>query len=339
MHDPLRPSEQATAGAALIGLDWGSSQLRCWLLGPGGVVLAERSSADGASRLVGGAGEFDAALCRVAGDWLGLGLPLLACGMVGSAHGWREAAYVACPTALDQLHRHLAVVQTSTGAPLHIVPGLLDDPRPGTPDVLRGEETQVLGLLAGDPALAGGCTVVMPGTHSKWVSLRDGCVTGFRTRMTGELYALLRQHSVLARLMPDQPGEHPAGLNLEGFDAGLDSARRAGGADLMAQLFSARSLGLTRQLPAQALADYLSGLLIGHELLAGLPGHEMLAGLPGHEMLAGRVDPLVLVGDAALCQRYCHALQRLGCTPHSQHSHSAAAGLWQLAAQAGWVTP
>ena len=310
------PAASATSPPRLIGLDWGSSQLRVWLYGPDGAVLAERNSSDGASRLTGGPAAFDAALGAVAGDWLGLGLPMLACGMVGSAHGWLEAAYVACPTALDRLHEHLAALTTSAGARLHIVPGLIDHPRPGTPDVMRGEETQLIGLLAGDPTLAFACTVVMPGTHSKWVSVREGRVSGFRTRMTGELYALLRQHSVLARLMPDGQSD----WHSDGFDAGLNSARQSGGTDLSGQLFAARSLGLTSQLASAALPDYLSGLLIGHELLAGLSNH---------------VGRLVLVGDAALCQRYRHALMRWGTAVQGEHSQTASAGLWRLAAQAG----
>jgi 2-dehydro-3-deoxygalactonokinase len=304
-----------TDEARLIAIDWGSSRLRAWLMGPGGSVRAERGSDAGASVLSGGAPAFEAALHDLAGDWLAAGLPALACGMVGSAHGWREARYVACPADLAELHRHMVSVATRGGARLYIVPGLIDEPSGGTPDVMRGEETQLAGLLALDPALAGRATVLMPGTHSKWVQLRAGRVTGFRTRLTGELYAVLRQHSVLGRLMPAaDAGGHP-----EAFASGVDTARRHGGADLSGQLFAVRTLGLTGKLPPEALPELLSGLLVGHELAAGLQ----------HDGA-----PLVLVGDPALCQRYRQALQVFGTEAAAVHGNTATAGLWQLAHQA-----
>lgn len=315
---PPTHAAPTVGGAQLVALDWGSTRLRGWLLGEGGVVLAERSSDAGASQISGGAAAFDAALQALAGDWLdGRQAPALACGMVGSAHGWREAPYVPCPAALDHLHEHLACVTTGAGSVLHIVPGLLDTPAGGTPDVMRGEETQLVGLLATNPALAASSTVLMPGTHSKWVQVAQGRVTGFRTRMTGEVYTLLRQHSVLARLMP-APG--PDAWHADAFDAGVDSARRGEGRDLPGQLFAVRTLGLTGRLAPAALPDYLSGLLIGHELEAGL---------------ATRAAALALVGEPALCRRYTHALRRFGVAPDCVAANTAHAGLWHLSRRLG----
>lgn len=303
--------------ARLVALDWGSTRLRAWLLGSGGAILAERQNGDGASVLAGGAPAFERALAALVGDWLEMGVPVLACGMVGSTHGWREAAYVACPARLDRLHEHLVEVNTRAALHLHIVPGLIDETG-ATPDVMRGEETQVLGLVHALPALVDGACVLMPGTHAKWVQLRHGAVESLRTRMTGEVYALLRGDSVLSRLMPrDDTGWHA-----EAFEAGVEAARRADGADLLGQLFAVRTLGLTQRWPAEALSDHLSGLLIGHELVAGLR--------TAH-------GPLALVGESALCARYVHALNVLGVTPAGVHGNTAIAGLWHLAAQAGWV--
>jgi 2-dehydro-3-deoxygalactonokinase len=307
----------AATAARLVALDWGSTRLRAWLLGDGAAVLAERQNGDGASVLAGGAPAFEQALVTLAGDWLEMGVPVLACGMVGSTHGWREAAYVACPARLDRLHEHLVEVRTTAALHLHIVPGLVAETG-DAPDVMRGEETQVLGLVHALPALADGACVLMPGTHAKWVQLRGGAVESFRTRMTGEVYALLRGHSVLARLMPpDDKGWHA-----DAFEAGVESAQRAGGADLLGQLFAVRTLGLAQRWPADALSDHLSGLLVGHELVAGLR--------------AAR-GPLALAGEPALCARYVHALKLLGVTPAAVHGNTAIAGLWQLAVQAGWV--
>jgi len=307
----------ARATPRLVALDWGSTRLRAWLLGEHGAVLAERQNASGASTIEGGPAAFEQALAGLAGDWLDLTLPAVACGMVGSAHGWREAPYVACPARLDTLHEHLVPVKASATT-VHIVPGMVDDPTDGTPDVMRGEETQVLGLVKDRSDLGERACVLMPGTHSKWVQVRDGIVTRIRTRMTGETYALLRRQSVLARLMPADD----AALNREAFSAGVAAARDARGADLLAQLFSVRTLGLTGRWPSEALPDHLSGLLIGHELVGGLRTAD---------------GPLALVGEPELCRRYALALDVLGTAAVTTHANTACAGLWQLAAQAGWV--
>lgn len=293
----------------MIALDWGSSQLRAFHLGEGGAVLAQRSSDDGASRLAGGAPAFEAALQRLAGDWLQPGATVLACGMVGSAHGWREAAYLPCPVALDGLHRQLVTVAFAGGT-LAIVPGLATRGADGAPDVMRGEETQLAGLLHAEPALAADACVVMPGTHSKWVDLRAGRVQGFATRMTGELYALLREHSVLARLMA--PAEAFDG---DAFDRGVAIAREAGGADLARLLFGLRARGLFGELAPAGAADALSGLLIGAEIAAARPG----------------ARPLVLVGEPALCGRYARAFAAWGVTPQVHTAPLAARGLWAIA--------
>ena len=190
---------------------------RAYLIGAGGRVQAERRSDDGASRLL--KADFEPALRALAADWLRPGLPVLACGMVGSAHGWREAPYMNCPARPHDLAGALAVVQAGDVS-VHIVPGLRQRSGDGLPDVIRGEETQLVGLLSQQPELACAATVLMPGTHSKWVHVVDDAIQGFSTRMTGELYALLRTHSVLGRLMaPD------AAFDAGAFDQGVAAAR------------------------------------------------------------------------------------------------------------------
>ena len=302
------------APTALLALDWGSSALRAFRLGAAGDVIEQRASADGASRLQGGAPVFEAALRRLARDWLAPGVPVLACGMVGSAHGWREAPYADCPIALDALHRHLVTVQTGDGLRVHIVPGVTCRDDAGLPDVMRGEETQLVGLQAVQPALGERATVVMPGTHSKWARMRDGRLQRFATRMTGELFALLREHSVLARLMADG-----AAFDAGAFDRGVAVARAAQGADLARLLFGVRTLGLAGELPAAAAADYLSGLLVGAELASALPNE--------HDAAA----PIALVGEPALCRRYARALGAWGLQALEFGQPLAAPGLWRLA--------
>ncbi len=296
--------------AGLIALDWGSTRLRAYRLGAAGEVLATRQSEAGASVLQGVAA-FAAAMDALVGDWRAAqpALPLLACGMVGSQHGWQEAPYVRCPAGADELVGH--TLRLASG--LHIVPGLLHEA--AQPDVMRGEETQIVGALAQHPALAAQSCLVLPGTHAKWARVQAGRVLGFSTHMTGELFALLRQHSVLARLMP-AGGASPVAP--QAFERGVQAARQEGG--LAHQLFAVRTLGLFKQLAPEALPDYLSGLLIGHEIAS-----ELRAGTPEH---------LALVGDPALCARYAQALACFGLPAPLQLDHTAPAGLWQLAQRA-----
>ncbi len=298
---------------ALVALDWGSTQLRAYLMGPDGAVLDERRSDAGASRIVGGAAGFETSLTSLLAGWAPAQAALWACGMVGSAHGWREVAYVDCPAALDRLINGCGHVALADGRVLHIVPGLRTRNTQGLPDVMRGEETQLRGLLAHRPELGDDATVLLPGTHSKWITLHDGQVQGFDTHMTGELFAVLREHSVLGRLMA--PG---AGSNDAAFAQGLAQARATGGAGLSRLLFSVRTRGLMAELPAAAAADYLSGLLIGAEVAAALP-------------LTDARAPLVLAGEPALCERYASALAACGRPLQRVPLALAATGLWAFA--------
>ncbi|MFT7722991.1 MAG: 2-dehydro-3-deoxygalactonokinase [Roseateles sp.] len=292
--------------ARLIALDWGSTRLRAFLLGDGGEVLATRQSGDGAATLS-GAEAYARALAALVGDWRAErpGVKLLACGMVGSQYGWREAPYVRCPADAAALAARVLPLDER----FSIVPGLVDDA--ARPDVMRGEETQIVGALALHPELADDAVLVLPGTHAKWARVQGGRVTGFATHMTGELFALLRQHSVLNRLMPAD-GSSPA--SPEAFLQGVAAAAEEGG--LGHQLFAVRTLGLFQRLASEQLPDYLSGLLIGHEIT-----RELRAAAPR----------IALVGDPALCARYARALAHLGRPAPLQLDNTAPAGLWRLA--------
>jgi len=302
--------------ARLIALDWGTSSLRAHLLGEGGALIEERRRPWGLLHLP--EGGFAAALKGVAGDWIEAmpDMPLIASGMVGSAQGWREAPYAGCPADAAALAAQLLRFEAMPGAMLHIVPGVrLAGARP---DVMRGEETQVAGLLASQPALAERAQLVMPGTHSKWVQVQAGRIVDFHTYMTGELFALLREHSILGRPAREAGG---AEASDEAFDRGVAAVRAAGAAGATALLFSARALVLAGQLRAGDSLDYLSGLLLGEELRCALSGDD-------------DVQP-VLVGDVALCARYQRALALFGRNAQMAGEGAAAAGLWQIATRAG----
>lgn len=311
----------------LVAVDWGTSSLRAHLLDDRGSVLESRSRPWGIQHLP--EGGYPAAYSDVAGDWFGRwpGLPAIAAGMVGSRNGWREVPYVDCPADAAAIAAGLVVCDTAYG-PLHLVPGVIE--RRGLPDVMRGEETQVLGGIATTPALAIDSRVVLPGTHSKWVAVRAGRIAGFSSFMTGELFAVLRDHSILGRPARDATEQEDAAAAARAFRRGLEVARDSGPAGVYARLFTTRSLFLTEELPAAATLDYLSGLLIGEELRSGL------AALGGERAAPG--VRIAVIGDAALCGRYRDACAVFGLPDVQVCGDTCPAGLWQVATAAGLVS-
>ena len=188
------------AEPAFIGLDWGTSSFRAFLADADGRALEARADGQGALALK--PGEHEAYLAARLAGWPNL--PVLACGMVGAKQGWREAPYVACPAGLAEIAAAMLAVPTASGV-VRIVPGVSARDRAGAPDVMRGEETQLLGALA---AGLGDGVYVLPGTHSKWARIEGGRILGFETFMTGEVFAVLKTHSVLGRMMAaPAPGE------------------------------------------------------------------------------------------------------------------------------------
>ena len=228
-----------------IAVDWGTTNRRAWRI-EGGRPAREFEDAKGI--LAVGKGEFPAAVAEIR-EKLG-DLPLLMAGMVGSNRGWVEAAYVPCPAGLDEVAASLCWAEQDRTA---IVPGLSCDP----PDVMRGEEVQILGAVEAKlvPADA---LVCHPGTHNKWVTLAGGRVERFRTVMTGEMFNLLRSHSILSDLLKEEMTVDAAFC--EGVRRALD-----GGA-LTAELFSVRAGVLLGKRRREDATDYTSGLLIGADV-------------------------------------------------------------------------
>ncbi|WP_407310621.1 2-dehydro-3-deoxygalactonokinase [Pseudomonas sp. nanlin1] len=319
----------------LIALDWGTSSLRAYRLGPNGRVLEERSRALGIMQLPSAprqiAGHhcqdgFELALDEACGDWLQAHpqVPLIACGMVGSAQGWREAAYCPTPARVADLGASLLPIDTLRGHRLYVVPGVIE--AGALPNVMRGEETQVLGLLQQRNAAgaSGELLIGLPGSHSKWVRLVDGCIEHFDTFMTGEVYAALCSHTLLGRTQ--RPS---AQFAQAAFERGVQVAASAQG-DLgpLSNMFSARTLGLTGQLPGEQQADYLSGLLIGHELRA-----------LSQALGAAAPAEVALIGNDQLCQRYRLALAHFPFSAVTLVERATEQGLWSLAVAAGLVAP
>jgi 2-dehydro-3-deoxygalactonokinase len=295
---------RAEAVKPLVAVDWGTSSLRGARLGEDGTVLEERSFARGILSVA--PGGFPAALKECFGDWLGnAGHALcLISGMAGSKQGWVEAPYCACPANAGEVAAKLQWIEPGRIA---IVPGLSCE-HDGVPDVMRGEETQIFGaltLLGIDAGL-----IVLPGTHSKWVQVRAGRVEDFATSMTGEVYALLRQHSILSRTLPAEEGPFDG----EAFDAGVAHALRSKG--LLQSAFSVRTLSLFDRLREGGRLSHLSGIVIGEELRA---------------RALRRGDDVIVIGSDALTLRYERALVQCGVHSTSVGSSAAWRGLFEIA--------
>src|SRR3954469_465441 len=242
--------------AAFIAGDWGTSRLRLYLCDARGHVLA-RSEGEGAS-VPDCAGRFAAAVASW--DKAHGVLPAVLSGMVGSTIGWHEVPYLKCPAKPGAIAGAAKRFEAG-GRAIAILPGLSCTGKTGAPDVMRGEETQISGALRLRPDLTKGRHVLcMPGTHVKWVVVKEGAVIQFQTALSGELFELVRRHSVLARDSGEVDAQSPA------FDQGLDFARANQDADLLHLLFSTRSRVVTGQMPRADAASYLSGLMLGKDI-------------------------------------------------------------------------
>jgi len=295
--------------AALLACDWGNTHLRAWVLDGEGRPIANRGFDLGVLSLAPGeAGKVFETVVRPA---LGAEhLPSILCGGIGSNIGWRTVDYVDCPAGIDAVASGLQPVGETAGR-ARIVPGVRGPGLDGGVDVMRGEETQVFGWLALDPARRSGRRVIChPGTHGKWILLEDGRIVRFISFMTGELFAVLSRHSVLRS---DAPAD-----DAEAFEHGLLAAGDGGA--LAARLFSTRSRVVGGAAPARSMPSYLSGVLIGAEVAAG----PAALGVEGDA-------PVDLLGEPMLCALYRRALERRGvrCAVHDG-GEAAVAGLWAL---------
>ncbi|MBV9286882.1 MAG: 2-dehydro-3-deoxygalactonokinase [Hyphomicrobiales bacterium] len=300
---------------ALIALDWGSSSFRAYLISGEGAILDEIATADGISCVPPGA--YPATLARLIGRWVAdrAGLPIIASGMVGSRHGWREAPYVACPADPRAIAARLIAVE-GDGVRVHIAPGLTTDGVDGEPDVMRGEEVEILGI-----ADSGGGLVVLPGSHSKGAQVEEGRVLGFKTFVTGELFGAVRDHTLIGAFARAAPAEPSRAAFALGVARGAAAARGEAGAGLLGALFGARALPLAGRLAEADAGDYLSGLLIGAEI------SEARRLFPAGEPKVAGAEPLV--------KRYLAAFDALGQRAAAAPRRAAARGLYLLAREAG----
>lgn len=279
--------------AVFIAGDWGTSRLRLCLCGPDGTVLARREGPGIAEAR----GRAATVFTTVAADWDNA-LPVLLSGMVGSSIGWREVPYLPCPAAPAAIAKGALQWQTN-GRRVAIMPGLSCHNASGLFDVMRGEETQLLGAVQLEPTLSSGRHLVcLPGTHAKWALIDDGTVTRFQTALSGELFALLVEHSILAHGAAEVSADHAA------FGEGAATARKQTQAGLLHLLFSTRSRQFAGEISKEQAASYLSGLIIGEDVAAALR-------LFGSSSSVG-VTQVTLICAPALTALYTYVLRDYG---------------------------
>ena len=293
----------------MIAVDWGTSNFRAFRLSAEGAVVARRSSAQGILHV--GDGNFAEALRAEVGAWLVEGEQhILLCGMVGSRQGWVEAEYVPCPVGISDLAD--AVVQVPfSGASVRLVPGVIGPDAAGVPELMRGEETAAMGML---DACGGGGLVCFPGTHSKWIQLRDRKIVSFTTCMTGEIYSALRKCTILERTMTNG-----AAIDNASFLEGVTRSADSGG--LLHHLFGVRTLALMGQMSEEVSSSYLSGLLLGHEVRATMP----------------RASSVHLVGAAELCGLYAQAIEACDGSATVEDEDAPALGLAAIGRRLRWT--
>jgi 2-dehydro-3-deoxygalactonokinase len=286
-------------------VDWGTTHVRAYLLGEDdtGEPLDRRDSTDGVRAVP--AGRFADVLRTLVAPWLARGeRRILLSGVVGSRQGWSETRPVPCPAAIDDLVTALRPIPFPDAC-VQIIPGVSGIDAFGVPDVMRGEETQIMGTTFTTG------TICLPGSHSKWARVEHGTIVDFSTYLTGEAFAALSAHTLLAPVI-NQSVPEPG----DAFDAGVRRAAEPGG--LLHHLFGVRTLGIAGKLSEVDAASYLSGLLIGHELRAAPPHDEVL-----------------VVGAPKLTALYIRAI---GDRARPGHSDAAALGLSRIGARATWTT-
>ncbi|SHH13406.1 2-dehydro-3-deoxygalactonokinase [Marivita hallyeonensis] len=268
-----------------LAVDWGTSHLRVWGMSRDGAVKFRKTSDAGMGHLT--RDQFEPALLDLVGEALETDrTPVVICGMAGSRQGWAEAKYVAVPCAPPGIDRATPLATRDPRLTVHILPGVKQT---SPADVMRGEETQIAGFLALNPKFDG--IICLPGTHTKWAHISAGEIVSFRTFMTGEMFALLSEQSVLRHSVAEM------GWDPEAFADAVSTAM-SNPSDLAARLFSIRAEGLLNNLDAHEARARLSGLLIGAELAAARPYW-----LGQH---------VALIGDDALCKAYADALGAQG---------------------------
>jgi 2-dehydro-3-deoxygalactonokinase len=293
----------------MIGVDWGTTSFRAFRMTEEGTMRDRRAGPRGLVNVPDN--RFADTLREEIGPWLAAGENhVLLSGMIGSRQGWKEAPYLPCPAGAPEIGAALVEIEFDW-AQVKLVPGLSTTDEAGIAEVMRGEETQVIGVL---DAMGGSGLACLPGTHSKWVRVESRRITGFATHMTGEAFGALRGHTILGRMMREGPADGAP------FDEGVRRADDAGG--LLHHIFGARAQVLAERLAETDAAAYLSGILIGHEVRAAMAGQ--------------RGEVVHVIGAPELTALYARAIAAHGGFPERHDGEAAARGLALIAGHAAW---
>jgi 2-dehydro-3-deoxygalactonokinase len=291
----------------MIAVNWGTSNFRAYKLDAQGRVEAEKSSGRGAVSVP--TGGFQDALMAEVLEWMDMSdNRILMCGMVGARRGWKEAPYIQVPATFDQVVQGVIKLDVD-GMDARIVPGLIGTDSNGVPDVMRGEETEILGCAT---EVGSNVHFCLPGTHTKWVRTEDGRIGSFSTSMTGDLFKAIREGTILRSCTQHEPNDENA------FLLGVSRAGQDG--DLGHQLFGVRTLVLTGKMSDTSASSYLSGLLIGNEV----------------RNMTRMEDNVHLIGEAALCALYQKAMREIGINSSIEPEGAALRGILRIAGSLQW---
>ncbi|MEM9634058.1 MAG: 2-dehydro-3-deoxygalactonokinase [Pseudomonadota bacterium] len=299
------------SGKAIV-VDWGTTSLRAALVSSAGKPIEFAESDRGIQFIT--QGTFEEELLKTVGPWLMTHgkLPVIASGMITSRNGWVEVPYVSCPARVVDLAAGTVHRRLSNGSELFLLPGLTDKSRQPFPDVMRGEETQIVGFGLKKPA-----TIILPGTHSKWAKIETGRITNFQTFVTGEIFALLSQHSFIAKAA----GEVSGNANWLAFERGVNIAKNAQDTDaaFLTLLFSARTGMLANELGPEDIRDFISGVLIGNEFREARSCGWTETG-----------QKIGVVGNDGLNERYSRAASLFGLLPLEGGDQAAVTGALEI---------
>ena len=291
----------------MIAVNWGTTNFRAYKLNAQGSVEAEKSSDRGAITVP--PGGFQDALTSEILEWIdGNDNRILMCGMVGARRGWKEAPYVPVPASFEQIVKGVIQLEVE-GLDVRIVPGLIGKDLNGVPDVLRGEETEVLGCQS---EAQGSVQYCLPGTHTKWLRMEGGRLGSFWTAMTGDLFRAIRSGTILRSCTQHEPDDEKAFL--------MGVARAGKGGEFGHQLFGVRTQVLTGDMKETAASSYLSGLLIGNEV----------------KNISGKDGRIHIIGDEKLCLLYQKALLEFGMIATMEPEGAALRGLQRIARSLKW---
>ena len=277
-----------TGPAALIIGDWGNSNARVWLCDAGGAALEERRG-PGIASMRSDPAAIAAAFAAMTAGWPS-DIPALVAGVVGASYGWRDAGYLTCPIAIADIGSHAVRAPTNERA-IWITPGIRCVNAWGQPDTMRGEELQIVGWAA--RAMTRDSLIALPGTHCKWARIENGHVAGFHSTISGELFAMLREHSVIIDRAA-QAAPHDAAA----FAEGAALAKNTADIDLSALLFSARGRQATGAMAARVAASFVSGIVIGCDVRTALRRY------------AG--EAVAVIGADPIAHRYAVVLDQWG---------------------------